>query len=64
MGNIVYNVWIDCTEDNYWETDHDIYYIKEYNSFGTKDTCPYGWNVLCQVGAKIMHVKVPDEEDS
>lgn len=53
--------WVDCTEENYWESDADVvafpccgevYFYNEKN-------CPYGWNVLCRSGAKIMHVKVP-----
>lgn len=62
---VKYNEWIDCTEENYWQTEHDVFYIPgdEKNGinymFGCKQICPYGWNVLVRNNAKFMTVKLP-----
>lgn len=60
---IVYNQWIDCTEDNYWQTeDFDIVCWKDSSGeifMSDRHRCTYGWNVLCRLGAKFMTVKNP-----
>ena len=61
MTNIVYNQWIDCTDENYWQTDTDIvcYMLEDDFYINTKRNCPYGWNVLCRLNAKFMSVENP-----
>ena len=53
--------WVDCTEEEYWESDSDVVAFPCGGEvfFYNEKNCPYGWNVLCRSGAKIMHVKVP-----
>lgn len=64
--SIVYNQWIDCTDENYWQTEDDICFVppiddeSEYLFFGSKRECPYGWNVLVRNNAKFMTVEFPN----
>ena len=58
--NKKYNTWIDCTEDNYWQSDYDVVaYLIENGSHRetrimSKRECMYGWSTLVKYGAKFM----------
>ena len=57
------NKWIKCSDDNYWQTEHDIVLCPiggEVYMF-TKNDCPYGWNVLTEMGAQFFTVEYPKE---
>ena len=60
---IIYNKWIKCSDDNYWQSEHDIVLCPiggEVYMF-TKNDCPYGWNVLTEMGAQFFTVEHPKE---
>lgn len=43
--------WDRCTENNYPDDDKMYFiaiYINDEWQYYTKDSCPYGWNVLCK----------------
>ena len=61
--DIIYNKWIKCSNDNYWQTEHDIVIFPidgEVYMF-TESNCPYGWNVLVNMGAQFFTVEYPKE---
>ena len=61
--DIIYNKWIKCSNDNYWQTEHDIVLCPiggEVYMFTVND-CPYGWNVLTEMGAQFYTVEYPKE---
>ena len=61
--DIIYNKWIKCSDDNYWQTEHDIVIFPidgEVYMF-TESNCPYGWNVLVNMGAQFFTVEYPKE---
>ena len=61
--DIIYNKWIKCSDDNYWQTEHDIVLCPiggEVYMFTMSD-CPYGWNVLTEMGAQFYTVEYPKE---
>ena len=61
--DIIYNKWIKCSNDNYWQTEHDIVIFPidgEVYMFTMSD-CPYGWNVLVNMGAQFFTVEYPKE---
>ena len=61
--DIIYNKWIKCSDDNYWQSEHDIVLCPiggEVYMF-TKNDCPYGWNVLTEMGAQFFTVEYPKE---
>ena len=60
---IIYNKWIKCSDDNYWQSEHDIVLCPiggEVYMF-TMSECPYGWNVLTEMGAQFYTVEYPKE---
>ena len=60
---IIYNKWIKCSDDNYWQSEHDIVLCPiggEVYMF-TVNECPYGWNVLTKMGAQFYTVEYPKE---
>ena len=60
---IIYNKWIKCSDDNYWQSEHDIVLCPiggEVYMFTMSD-CPYGWNVLTEMGAQFYTVEYPKE---
>ena len=61
--DIIYNKWIKCSDDNYWQSEHDIVLCPiggEVYMFTMSD-CPYGWNVLTEMGAQFFTVEYPKE---
>ena len=61
--DIIYNKWIKCSDDNYWQSEHDIVLCPidgEVYMF-TKSECPYGWNVLVDIEAQFFTVEYPKE---
>ena len=61
--DIIYNKWIKCSNDNYWQTEHDIVIFPidgEVYMFTMSD-CPYGWNVLVNMGAQFFTVEYRKE---
>ena len=61
--DIIFNKWIKCSDDNYWQTEHDIVLCPiggEVYMFTVND-CPYGWNVLTEMGAQFFTVEYPKE---
>ena len=61
--DIIFNKWIKCSDDNYWQSEHDIVLCPiggEVYMF-TKNDCPYGWNVLTEMGAQFYTVEYPKE---
>ena len=57
------SIWIKCSDDNYWQSEHDIVLCPiggEVYMF-TKNDCPYGWNVLTEMGAQFFTVEYPSE---
>ena len=61
--DIIYNKWIKCSDDNYWQSEHDIVLCPiggEVYMF-TMSNCPYGWNVLTEMGAQFFTVEYPKE---
>ena len=61
--DIIYNKWIKCSDDNYWQSEHDIVLCPiggEVYMFTVND-CPYGWNVLTEMGAQFFTVEYPKE---
>ena len=61
--DIIFNKWIKCSDDNYWQSEHDIVLCPiggEVYMF-TKNDCPYGWNVLTEMGAQFFTVEYPKE---
>jgi hypothetical protein len=61
MKNTQKITWKSCTNDNYWNSENDIVaYILNGDLFiNTKSSCPYGWNVLCDMKAKITTIENP-----
>ena len=61
--DIIYNKWIKCSDDNYWQSEHDIVLcpIGEEVYMFTMSDCPYGWNVLTEMGAQFFTVEYPKE---
>ena len=60
---IIFNKWIKCSDDNYWQSEHDIVLCPiggEVYMFTVND-CPYGWNVLTEMGAQFFTVEYPKE---
>ena len=60
---IIFNKWIKCSDDNYWQSEHDIVLCPiggEVYMF-TVNECPYGWNVLTKIGAQFFTVEYPKE---
>ena len=60
---IIFNKWIKCSDDNYWQSEHDIVLCPiggEVYMFTVND-CPYGWNVLTEMGAQFFTVEYPNE---
>ena len=60
---IIYNKWIKCSDDNYWQSEHDIVLCPiggEVYIFTMSD-CPYGWNVLTEMDAQFYTVEYPKE---
>ena len=60
---IIFNKWIKCSDDNYWQTEHDIVLcpIDGEVYMYTESNCPYGWNVLVKIGARFYTVEYPSE---
>ena len=61
--DIIFNKWIKCSDDNYWQSEHDIVLCPiggEVYMF-TENDCPYGWNVLTEMGAQFFTVEYPKE---
>lgn len=60
---IIFNKWIKCSDDNYWQTEHDIVLcpINGEVYMYTENDCPYGWNVLVKMGAQFYTVEYPSE---
>ena len=61
--DIIFNKWIKCSDDNYWQSEHDIVLCPiggEVYMFTVND-CPYGWNVLTKIGAHFYTVEYPKE---
>ena len=60
---IIYNKWIKCSDDNYWQTEHDIVLCPMGGEvyMYTESNCPYGWNVLVKIGARFYTVEYPSE---
>ena len=61
--DIIFNKWIKCSDDNYWQSEHDIVLCPiggEVYIFTVND-CPYGWNVLTEMGAQFYTVEYPKE---
>ena len=61
--DIIFNKWIKCSDDNYWQSEHDIVLCPiggEVYMFTVND-CPYGWNVLTEMGAQFFTVEYPKE---
>ena len=60
---IIYNKWIKCSDDNYWQTEHDIVLCPMGGEvyMYTESNCPYGWNVLVKMGARFYTVEYPNE---
>ena len=61
--DIIYNKWIKCSDDNYWQSEHDIVLCPingEVYMF-TRNDCPYGWNVLVDMEAQFFTVEYPKE---
>ena len=61
--DIIYNKWIKCSDNNYWQTEHDIVLcpIDGEVYMYTESNCPYGWNVLVNMGAQFFTVEYPKE---
>ena len=61
--DIIYNKWIKCSDDNYWQSEHDIVLcpINGEVYMYTESNCPYGWNVLVKIGARFYTVEYPNE---
>ena len=61
--DIIYNKWIKCSDNNYWQTEHDIVLcpIDGEVYMYTESNCPYGWNVLVKMGARFYTVEYPNE---
>ena len=61
--DIIYNKWIKCSDDSYWQTEHDIVLcpIGGEVYMYTESNCPYGWNVLTKIGAQFCTVDYPKE---
>ena len=61
--DIIYNKWIKCSDDNYWQSEHDIVLcpINGEVYMYTESNCPYGWNVLVNMGAQFFTVEYPKE---
>ena len=61
--DIIYNKWIKCSDDNYWQSEHDIVLcpINGEVYMYTESNCPYGWNVLVKMGARFYTVEYPKE---
>ena len=61
--DIIYNKWIKCSDNNYWQTEHDIVLcpINGEVYMYTESNCPYGWNVLVKMGARFYTVEYPSE---
>ena len=61
--DIIYNKWIKCSDNNYWQTEHDIVLcpINGEVYMYTESNCPYGWNVLVKMGARFYTVEYPKE---
>ena len=60
---IIFNKWIKCSDNNYWQSEHDIVLCPigvEVYMFTMSD-CPYGWNVLTEMGAQFYTVEYPKE---
>jgi len=57
------NEWIPCSDNNYWsEEDGYVTIVKfiiddKWEVF-TQECCPYGWNVLCDLKAELMNIKL------
>lgn len=51
--------WIPCSDENYW-TDVEGYasIVKLNGSIYTQYTCPYGWNVLIDMGAELLNIEI------
>ena len=61
--DIIYNKWIKCSDETYWQSEHDIVLCPiggEVYMF-TKSDCPYGWNVLVDMDAQFFTVEYPKE---
>ena len=60
---IIYNKWIKCSDDNYWQTEYDIVLCPMGGEvyMYTESNCPYGWNVLVKMGARFYTVEYPKE---
>ena len=60
---IIFNKWIKCSDNNYWQTEHDIVLcpINGEVYMYTESNCPYGWNVLVKMGARFYTVEYPNE---
>ena len=60
---IIYNKWINCSNDHYWKTEHAIVLcpIGGEVYMYTESDCPYGWNVLKEMGAQFFTVDYPNE---
>ena len=61
--DIIYNKWIKCSDNNYWQTEHDIVLCPMGGEvyMYTESNCPYGWNVLVKMGARFYTVEYPNE---
>ena len=61
--DIIYNKWIKCSDNNYWQSEHDIVLcpIDGEVYIYTESNCPYGWNVLVKMGARFYTVEYPNE---
>ena len=61
--DIIFNKWIKCSDDNYWQTEHDIVLCPMGGEvyMYTESNCPYGWNVLVKMGARFYTVEYPKE---
>ena len=60
---IIYNKWIKCSDNNYWQTEHDIVLcpIDGEVYMYTESNCAYGWSVLVNMGAQFFTVEYPKE---
>lgn len=63
---IIYNQWIDCTDDNYWQTEHDIiaYVCGDETYMMSRHECLLGWNVLCRNNAKFITLSNPFDKET
>lgn len=58
-------IWLKCTEEMYWPDENDeVFAVIAYETggeihFATQRQCPYGWNVLISIGAKILFIDKP-----